>query len=174
MELVKSPNPWLDKKVKPFDFNTLDAPSIAKEMLELMEIEGGIGLSANQVALDAQIFVTKPYLANNTEPLVFINPEIVSITEEADTMPEGCLSHPELFLKVKRPKGVVAKYLDIYAKERTIELYDIDARCFLHEYDHLQGIEFTDRVSKLKLDLARKKQTKTRKNKWSSQAKNYN
>jgi len=163
MKLVKSPSPWLERKVQSFDFEKLDVKSIAKEMIELMNAEGGIGLSANQVALDAQIFVTKPYLANDGNPLVFVNPEIISITEETDDMPEGCLSHPELFLKVRRPKGLVAKYLDINAKECTIELYDIDARCFLHEYDHLQGIEFTDRVSKLKLDLARKKQSKIRK-----------
>jgi peptide deformylase len=80
-------------------------------------------------------------------------------------MPEGCLSHPDLFLTVKRPRGIVAKYLDINAKECTIELYDIDARCFLHEYDHLNGIEFTDRVSKLKLDRAKKKRQKLNKRK---------
>jgi len=75
-------------------------------------------------------------------------------------MPEGCLSHPDLYLTVKRPKQLVAKYLDNTAKECKIELYDIDARCFLHEYDHLQGIEFTDRVSKLKLAMAYKKRNK--------------
>jgi peptide deformylase len=163
MKLVKSPDSWLEKAVKPFDFETLNAESIVSEMIQLMEQEGGIGLSANQVALDAQIFVMKPYFANDKIPFALINPEIVAVTESVDTMPEGCLSHPELFLQVKRPTGLVAKYLDINAKEHIIELYDIDARCFLHEFDHLQGIEFTDRVSKLKLEMARKKQQKRRK-----------
>lgn len=163
MELVKSPDPWLEKVVKPFDFETLNAESIANEMIQIMEQEGGIGLSANQVALDAQIFVMKPYFTNDKVPFALINPEIVAVTETVDTMPEGCLSHPDLYLQVKRPTGLVAKYLDIYAKEHIIELYDIDARCFLHEYDHLQGIEFTDRVSKLKLQMAKKKQIKRRK-----------
>jgi len=130
-------------------------------MINLMLAEGGIGLSANQVGLDAQIFVIKPYLVDNkNEPFAIINPEIVALTESVDTLPEGCLSHPNLYLTVKRPTGLVAKYLDINAKECTIELYDIDARCFLHEYDHLQGIEFVNRVSKLKLDRAKKKQKK--------------
>lgn len=163
MKLVKSPDPWLEKKVKLFDFETLDAETIANEMIQIMQQEGGIGLSANQVALDAQIFVMRPYFVNDKIPFALINPEIVAVTESVDTMPEGCLSHPDLFLQVKRPTGLVAKYLDINAKEHIIELYDIDARCFLHEYDHLQGIEFTDRVSKLKLDMARKKQLKRRK-----------
>lgn len=161
MKLIKFPNPWLQKEVVEFDFNNLDAHKISQEMIELMIEEGGIGLSANQVGLDAQIFVMKPHLLENKEPFAIINPMILKITEEIDDLPEGCLSHPNLFLNVKRPKGLVAKYLDVNAKECIIELYDIDARCFLHEFDHLKGIEFIDRVSKLKLDLARKKQKKT-------------
>jgi peptide deformylase len=163
MQLVKSPSKWLDTAVKPFDFKQLDADQISKDMIELMVNEGGIGLSANQVALDAQIFVMKPHLLEDNSPLVIINPVIQKVTEETEDMPEGCLSHPALYLKVKRPKGLVAQYVDICNKECTIELYDIDARCFLHEWDHLNGIEFTDRVSKLKLQMAQKKQFKIRK-----------
>ena len=163
MKLVKSPDPWLEKIVQPFDFDVLDAKSISKEMTELMLKEGGIGLSANQVALDAQIFVMKPILLEDKSPLTIINPIIEQVTQDVELMPEGCLSHPDLFLTVKRPKGLVARYLDINAKECTIELYDIDARCFLHEYDHLQGIEFTDRVSRVKLDMAKKKAIKRKK-----------
>ena len=165
MQLIKSPNPWLDKEVKDFDFENLDAKSISEEMIELMMQEGGIGLSANQVALDARIFVMKPHLLEDKSPLVVINPHLESVTINYENLPEGCLSHPNLFLSVKRPRGLIAKYLDITAKECTIELYDIDARCFLHEYDHLQGIEFTERVSKLKLDRAKKKRFKINKRK---------
>jgi peptide deformylase len=164
MRLVKSPDPWLEKKVEPFDFEKLDAKAISEEMIELMLAEGGIGLSANQVALDAQIFVMKPHLLEDNSPLVIINPVLTSVTVNYEDLPEGCLSHPGLYLKVKRPRGLIAKYLDINAKECTIELYDIDARCFLHEWDHLQGVEFTDRVSKLKLDMAKKKQKKLMRN----------
>jgi len=160
MHLVKSPDPWLQKVVKDFDFESLDAKAISEEMIDLMHKEGGIGLSANQVALDARIFVMKPHLLEDNSPLVIINPHLESVTVNYENLPEGCLSHPALFLSVKRPRGVIAKYLDITGKECTIELYDIDARCFLHEYDHLQGIEFTDRVSRLKLDMAKKKQKK--------------
>ena len=163
MQLVKSPNEWLQKVVKPFDFDELDAYSISQEMISLMLNEGGIGLSANQVALDAQIFVMKPMLLEDKTPLTIINPVIVQVTQDVELMPEGCLSHPGLFMSIKRPKGIVVQYLDKSAKECTIELYDIDARCFLHEYDHLQGIEFTDRVSKIKLNMAKKKAQKRNK-----------
>jgi len=152
MHLIKSPNPWLEKKVKEFDFDELDALTVSKDMIDLMSNADGIGLSANQVGLDAQIFVMKPHLLENKEPFALINPQLESVTVNYEEMPEGCLSHPDLYLKVKRPRGVIAKYLDTDAKECKIELYDIDARCFLHEFDHLQGIEFTDRVSRLKLD----------------------
>ena len=164
MQLLKSPHPFLEKQVQPFDFERLDAETISREMTQLMLEEGGIGLSANQVGIDAQIFVIKPILLEDKTPLTVINTVIDKITQDTETMPEGCLSHPGLFLTVKRPKGLIAKYFDINAKECTIDLYDIDARCFLHEYDHLHGIEFTDRVSRLKLDMARKKQKKVVKN----------
>ena len=160
MHLIKSPDPWLQKVVVDFDFEKLDAKAVSEKMIDLMKEEGGIGLSANQVGLDAKIFVMKPHLLEDNSPLVVINPTIESATVNYEDLPEGCLSHPDLFLTIKRPRGLVAKFLDIEAKERIIELYDIDARCFLHEFDHLQGIEFTDRISRLKLDRAKKKRLK--------------
>lgn len=163
MQLVLAPDPWLEKRVKPFDFDTLKAKDIEQEMIDIMLRENGIGLSANQVGLDAQVFVIKPYLLEDKTPFALFNPTIDQVTVNTISEPEGCLSHPGLYLNVKRPRGVIVNYLDKHAKECKIELYDIDARCFLHEYDHLQGIEFTDRVSKLKLQMARKKQNKFKK-----------
>ncbi|MGY8864410.1 MAG: peptide deformylase [Methylophagaceae bacterium] len=163
MKLIKSPNTWLQTEVDPFDFDKFDAKDVSEKMIALMVLEGGIGLSANQVGLNGQIFVMKPHLLEDNTPLTVINPIIDKVSVNTELMPEGCLSHPDLYLKVARPKGLVVKFLDIDAKECIMELYDIDARCFLHEYDHLQGIEFTNRVSRLKLDMAKKKQTKIRK-----------
>ena len=163
MELIMSPDPWLEKQVSEFDFNKLDANEISRSMADLMQKHHGLGLAANQVGLDAQIFVIKPSLLDDKSSLTFINPVIESVTINTDVMPEGCLSHPDLFLKIKRPRGVVVKYLDTAGKQCILELYDIDARVFLHEYDHLQGIEFTERVSKLRLEMAIKKRQKQRK-----------
>lgn len=163
MRLILSPDEWLEKSVKEFDFNELNAVDVGREMIDTMLEYHGIGLAANQVGIDGQIFVMKPHLLEDKSPLVIVNPKIEQVTVNMETMPEGCLSHPDLYLKIKRPRGVVAKYLDTDGRECTIELYDIDARCFLHEYDHLQGVEFTDRVSRLKLDMAKKKRDKQRK-----------
>ena len=157
MKLIKSPDPWLEKVQPLFDFEKNDAVQLSIDMIELMHAEGGIGLSANQVGVEGQIFVMKPYLLEDNTPFAVINPKIESVTLNNEGGPEGCLSHPGLYLDVKRPKGIVVKFLDAEQKDVILELYDIDARCFLHEYDHLNGIEFTSRVSKLRLDRARKK-----------------
>jgi len=99
-------------------------------------------------------------LLEDKTPFAVFNPIIQSVTLNNELGPEGCLSHPDLYLEVRRPKGIVVKFLDEKQNDVILELYDIDARCFLHEYDHLHGIEFTSRVSRLRLDRARKKRLK--------------
>lgn len=165
MKLIIAPDPFLEKPVKDFDFDTMDAKKIESEMILTMLKEHGVGLSANQVGLDAKIFVMKTYIdkENFPAPFAVINPVIEGISQEIELGPEGCLSHPKLFLKVRRPKAVRVKFLDSNAKECKIQLNDFDARVFLHEYDHLHGIDFTNRVSKLKLEMAKKKQKKLQK-----------
>ena len=161
MQLIQSPNSFLTRKVKPFDFNELDAKQVSGEMCQIMMAKNGLGLAANQVELDAQIFVMRPIENEQvTKPFAVINPVITEISQHSQLGKEGCLSHIGLMLNIKRPTSLVAKFLDIDAKECIIEFSGVDARCFLHEYDHLQGIEFTDRVSKLKLNMAKKKQKK--------------
>ena len=161
LKLVLHPNEWLDKKVKPFDFNTLDAKDIEKQMIDIMEKNAGVGLSANQVGLDGQIFVLKPHeMKDYDESFAIINPEVIKIDDRVIEGEEGCLSYPGLYFKVKRATALVAKCLDSAGKECTIEFVGYNARIFQHEYDHLQGINFTDRVSKLRLDMAKKKQKK--------------
>lgn len=158
MQLIEAPNEWLEKAVKPFDFDELDPVEISGKMCEIMMAKNGIGLSANQVGIDAQIFVMRPIEHEEIKkPFAIINPQILEISEEKQNGPEGCLSYPDLFLHVKRPVKILTQFLDLDGKECIIEFSGIDARCFLHEFDHLNGITFTDRVSKLKLDMAKKK-----------------
>jgi len=164
MKLVEAPNSWLDRTVSDFNFESQDAEKTAQEMIDFMLKEGGLGLAANQIQLDAQIFVMRPYLLDDKTPFAAINPVVLEVSQETETAPEGCLSYPGLFVDVKRPKSILAKYFDTSGQECKIQLYDIDARCFLHEYDHLQGVTFIDRVSRLKLDRALKKQQKRLKN----------
>jgi len=160
MQLIKSPDPWLEKQQPFFDFDKFDAEQISLDMIKIMQQEGGIGLSSNQVGIEGQVFVMKPHLLEDKTPFAVFNPIIQSVTLNNELGPEGCLSHPDLYLEVRRPKGIVVKFLDEKQNDVILELYDIDARCFLHEYDHLHGIEFTSRVSRLRLDRARKKRLK--------------
>ena len=155
MELIKAPNEFLEKQVKPFDFENMDAEKISKDMVDTMLKYKGIGLASNQVGLDAQIFVM-----GEENPITVINPIITEVGPERVEMEEGCLSFPGLYFKVKRPAVVSVQYLDTKQKECIIKLEGFHSRVFLHEYDHLQGITFDQRVSKLRLEMAKKKQEK--------------
>lgn len=163
MKLVYHPHPSLLKQVQEFDFNKLDAKDIEKQMIEIMNKEHGVGLSANQVDLDAQIFVMEPKNLEghkDGESFAVINPRIEAVSEQTVLGEEGCLSFPGLFFKVKRAVALVAKFLDSSGKECKIEFTGWNARIFQHEFDHLYGINYIDRVSKMKLDMAKKKQQK--------------
>tara|TARA_Y100001968_G_scaffold326369_1_gene369293 strand:+ start:182 stop:670 length:489 start_codon:yes stop_codon:yes gene_type:complete len=155
MKLIKAPDEFLEKQVKEFDFSNMDPAEISKNMIDTMHKYKGIGLAANQVGVDAQIFVM-----GEKDPMTVINPIITEVGTEKVEMEEGCLSFPGLYMKVSRPSVVSVQYLDIEQKECIIKLEGFHARVFLHEYDHLQGITFDQRVSKLRLDMAKKKQEK--------------
>jgi peptide deformylase len=88
------------------------------------------------------------------------NPRVLSESSTTQTTDEGCLSFPELWLGVSRPNKIESEYLDKNGNTCTITLTGIDARCFLHELDHLNGIVFTEKVSPMKLMLAKKQQRK--------------
>ena len=160
MQLIKDPDDFLKKKVDAFNFEKDDAPKIANEMIQDMIRFNGVGLAANQVGYNGRIFVMKPQTG---KPFAVINPTIerVSATTKLDV--EGCLSFPNLFLYVQRPDKVDVNYLDIDGKNVKMLLQDFEARIFLHEFDHLEGITFDTRVSKFKLQLAREKQRKLEK-----------
>jgi peptide deformylase len=158
LKLIQDPDPILKQKAERWDFkNHVNADVIEREMLELMRAHNGIGLAGNQVGLLRRVFVMK--LQDGRELGVF-NPTIL-VGDNADVQAdEGCLSFPNLWLKVKRSDKITAMYLDSAGKQCIIELEGIDSRCFQHELDHLDGITFTEYVSDLKLKMAQKKQRK--------------
>ena len=158
MKLIYEHDPVLKEKAESWDFkNHVNAAVIENEMLETMRSSNGIGLAANQVGLLRRVFVMK--LQDGREIGCF-NPWIMFGDNDKITGEEGCLSFPNLWLKVKRDNKITASYLDNTGKQCIIELEGIDARCFQHELDHLDGVTFTEYVSDLKLQLARKKQRK--------------
>ena len=162
MKLVKFPDPILKQKAVPWDFEKdLNAKELEVDMVQLMIESNGIGLAANQVGLLKRVFAIH---LKDQVPFCMFNPGIL-VGDNAKVLgKEGCLSFPDLFLRVPRDNKITAMYLDRQGNKRIIELEGIDARCFQHELDHLDGICFTDNISPLKLALAKKKlQKKKRK-----------
>jgi peptide deformylase len=158
MKLIRDPDPVLKQRAENWDFkNHINAAVIEREMLAIMNASNGIGLAANQVGLLRRVFVLK--LQDGRE-LGCFNPWIMFGDNDKIEDNEGCLSFPNLWLKVKRHNKITAAYLDNTGKDCIIELDGIDSRCFQHELDHLEGITFTEYVSDLKLQMARKKQRK--------------
>jgi peptide deformylase len=156
--LVKDPDPILKQKAEIWDFkNHVNAAVIEQEMLEIMRASNAIGLAGNQVGLLRRVFVMK--LTDGREIGCF-NPWIMFGDNDKIEGDEGCLSFPNLWLKVERHNKITAAYLDNTGKQCIIELEGLDARCFQHELDHLDGVTFTEYVSNLKLQMARKKQRK--------------
>jgi peptide deformylase len=120
---------------------------IIANMFETMRNASGIGLAANQIGLNKQIFVVDVSPVEDYEkykPLAMINPKIISKSDETISMEEGCLSIPELRAEVIRPKSIFVSFFDVNMKEHTIEADELFARVIQHEYDHLQGVLFID------------------------------
>ena len=157
MKLIFYPNDILLKKVKPFNFSEHDAKVIEAEMLMLMIKSKGVGLAANQVNLDASVFT---FMKSDGNKHAVFNPVIREASKETNLSVEGCLSFPALMLNINRANSIAVSYQNAEGETVNEELHGFDARVFQHEFDHLQGINFVDRVSKLKLDLAIKKRNK--------------
>jgi peptide deformylase len=161
MNIVKHPNPILDEKMPEFDFANpvVDPVQLEKDMIEVMLANGGIGLAANQVGVRARMFVMgHPKFKEHAQ--AFFNPVIVGVTEDLLEEEEGCLSFPSIYAKIKRPRAVLVRFQNSKGETQEAEFFGTECRCFLHEFDHLEGITYKDRLSTLKWALAVKKSTK--------------
>ena len=134
----------LHNKIKSCSYN-LDRHHLSKVLIDNMIHHNGIGISANQIGIWERAFAMVRDLENN-EVMVCFNPRIVKSYSEEVEMEEGCLSYPELFLKIKRPDKIVVKYEDEDKKTHKLKLQGLASRVFQHEYDHMEGIDFTQRT----------------------------
>jgi len=157
-ELIEEASKVLRTPPQKFDFETrTDAEEIEKALSDAMANFGGIGLSANQVGLDARVFVMK---SQDQGVVAFFNPEITKLSQETDLMKEGCLSFPDMYLMIKRAKMIELKYQNALGEDKVVTLEGLASRCVQHEVDHLNGIIFLQRASRLKLDRALKSRPK--------------
>ena len=141
--LVKSDDSILHRKIQPCGCNC-DRHFVAKTLIENMLHYEGVGLSANQIGMDTRAFVMIRDIEYN-DIIVCFNPKIIKKYDECVDFEEGCLSYPDQFINVKRPDKIDVMYEDEEGKEHKIKLEGFSSRVFQHEYDHLEGIDFTQR-----------------------------
>ena len=163
-KIVTIPDPILKKKSLPIKNVDSSVKKLMDDMLETMYAAPGIGLAAVQVGvLKRVVVIDLSKKEEKTPPLFFVNPEIISTSEEQVSYEEGCLSIPNQFAEIKRPKRCHVKYLDYNGKKKDLKADGLLATCIQHEIDHLNEILFIDYLSKLKKDLILKKVIKQKK-----------
>jgi len=163
-EILTVPNPILKQVSKPVKEVTDETRALMDDMLETMYAAPGIGLAAVQIGVPLNVIVMD--LAKDEEkpaPRYFVNPEILELDEDFVPYDEGCLSVPDVFDTVDRPKRAKLTYLNYDGVRVTEWAEGLYAVCIQHEMDHLKGIVFLDHLSKLKRDRAIKKVRKANK-----------
>ena len=142
-DLVKSDDSILHRRIASCGVN-VDRHFIAKTLIENMFHHDGVGLSANQIGMDVRAFAMVRDIEYN-DVIVCFNPRIVTRGDECVWCEEGCLSFPDQFINVQRPDKITVKYEDEDGKDHKISLSGFASRVFQHEFDHLNGIDFTQR-----------------------------
>jgi len=134
----------LRAKTREFDFKKDEVFKLKEELIDAMWLESGLGISANQLGHDVRVFAMRG--EQKEDSLVCVNPKIVDISDNMNTMEEGCLSIPDVFARVVRPAEIVVSYQNELGEEEKQSLDGLTARVFQHELDHLDGILFIDRI----------------------------
>ena len=167
--------PVLRKVAEDIDFESYpNLKELIENMFETLRRSEGVGLAAPQVGLPIRLFIIDLDAISEDEPQykgyfhTFINPEILEESEETASMSEGCLSIPGINESVKRPAKVLVNYIDENGKEQERWLEGFEARVFQHEYDHLDGKLFVDRLSPFRKQIIKSKLLAMSKGKFSA------
>lgn len=159
--IVAYGDPVLKKVAKDIDKDKIDVKKLANEMYDTMYEAHGVGLAAPQIGKSIRMFVVDAEAMDEEEcagfKKVFINPEIIEEFGEDWTFNEGCLSIPEVREDVVRAEGILIRYFDENWVEHEEEFEGLKARVIQHEYDHIEGILFTDHISGLRKRLIKGK-----------------
>ncbi len=150
------PHPFLRRRMRSVETITDEIRALARNMIETMRNAPGVGLAAPQVLADARLFVIQPDVDEPATTRVFINPEILAFEGQGTLYEEGCLSIPDVRARVRRPRAVHLRFQDLEGRWHEETFEDFPARVIQHEYDHLDGILFFDRVPQLRRRLLRK------------------
>ena len=140
----------------------LDRGTLTENLVETMREYKGIGLSASQCGVMERVFVMYSDVKER-KIISCYNPQILEYSEEIVEMDEGCLTFPGLWLKIKRPEGIKVQFEDERGTKQEYQMFGLESRIFQHEMDHMEGTDFTRRVSKLRLDMGLRRRKKMRK-----------
>jgi len=162
LELLPEGHPQLLDTSTEWDFEVDGNPEeLIKAMFKFMIENGGVGLAAPQVGIQKRIFI----MGNFQKLVACINPKIVSLSEDRIVDMEGCLSFPDLFMKVKRAGSCNVQYQTVTGEVVERELTGLESRVYLHEFDHLFGVTFDQRVGDLTYKMPKDKRKKELKKK---------
>jgi len=162
LKIIDPTSEPMRSKMPVFDFaehSAEDIDMMVKVLTRKMIDLGGIGLSANQLGLNYRVFV----MGIDGHSTAVFNPEILEHIGEPETFKEGCLSYPGIFMQIKRPPNIRARWQNAKGEVREDLFTGLTARVFQHEFDHMEGTDFTVGVSPLKLKLAKEKYQKKKK-----------
>ena len=150
--LLQTSTPWTaDDRIDGYN----DLERFERDMIRLMLDENGMGLAANQIGITKRFFAIGHESFDTFQKHAIIwNPQVINASEEKVIDVEGCLSFRDIFVKVERPKTVEVQYETTQGKTRFAKLDGMESKCFQHELDHLEGITFNKRVSKLRWQMA--------------------
>ena len=158
--IITEPNEILRQVSKPVSSVGNEERKLMDDMLETMYAANGIGLAAIQIGIPKRIIVMDISKDGKKNPMYFVNPKINNKDKEKITYEEGCLSVPDYFAEVDRPKYCEVEYLDYNGESKVLKADGLLATCIQHEMDHLEGILFIDYLSKLKKTMIVKKLSK--------------
>ena len=162
-KIVIEPDPILRKKSVPLDTVDDNLRKLMDDMLDTMYAADGIGLAAIQIGVPKRIIVMDiSWNKGEKKPMYFVNPVIKNKDNNKSTYEEGCLSVPNQFAEIERPKNCDVEYLDYNGEKKLLKAEGLLATCIQHEMDHLEGILFIDYLSKLKKSMIIKKLLKNR------------
>jgi peptide deformylase len=166
LTILIAPDPRLKAKARDVAKVDAEVRRLADDMLETMYAAKGIGLAAVQVGVPLRIIVMDlDQKDGKNDPRVFVNPKILWASKETASFEEGCLSVPDIWEEVARPARIRAEYLDRDGARQELEADGILADCLQHEMDHLDGVLFIDRLSRLKRSIALRKLAKAKRQK---------
>ena len=167
--IIEAPDPLLREISKPVDTVDDDLRALIADMFDTMYDAPGIGLAAIQIGVPKRVLVIdlqEPEEEGGEpvkDPRIFINPEILTHSDQDVPYTEGCLSVPDQYAEVLRPDRIRARWLDEQGKSHEEDIDGLLAVCLQHEMDHLEGVLFIDHLSRLKREMVLKKLLKARK-----------